>query len=81
LHHEPGWFGLFCRNQEPGCYPNGTRVVKLPHHDRNDAHKPGDKATVLGSISHPLVGVGYFVAWDDAPRLATFVIAAKIARL
>lgn len=74
----PGWFGMFTRHQMPGAIRNGTRVVKVRTEAR-DTHPVGSLATVLGSMGHPDVGIGYFVEWDARPRWAVFVIAWKIA--
>lgn len=74
---ESGWSGNFTREQAPGAYPNGTRIEKT-------ASKPGDgspdgaKGTVLGSMSHPMVGNGYFVEWDAYPRHAVFVAGPRV---
>jgi hypothetical protein len=73
----PGWIGLFTTDTYPGALPNGTRIrkaVDLP----GDAHRVGDEGTVLGSYGHPKVGWGYFVEWDDRPRIAVFVEARKV---
>lgn len=77
ITEHPGWSGVFTRNQYPGALANGTRVRKRVE-ERGDAHKIGDLATVLGSIGHPDVGVGYFVEWDDLPRMAVFLQEHKV---
>lgn len=53
LHQEPGWTGLFTRNQAEGCYANGTRIIKVAQ-DKDDAHDVGATGTVLGSINQVL---------------------------
>jgi hypothetical protein len=78
LREYPGWAGIHCRDQYPGAYTNGSRVVKVAG-DAKDAHAIGTGATVLGSMGHPEVGIGYFVEWDATPRVAVFVAAVKIA--
>jgi hypothetical protein len=77
VEEHPGWSGVFTRNQHSGAYPNGSRVVKV-RTEKGDTHAIGARATVLGSIGHPEVGVGYFVEWDSDPRHAVFVMASKI---
>jgi len=73
----PGWLGMFTTDTYPGALPNGTRIVKVLDLE-GDAHRVGDKGTVIGSMGHPKVGMGYFVEWDDAPRVAVFVETRKI---
>jgi hypothetical protein len=78
---EPGWTGIFTREQAEGAIANGRRVVKVKG-EAGDAHPVGATATVLGSLSYPeLGGIGYFVEWDSRPRVAVFVIAWKIEAL
>lgn len=77
LRPYPGWHGMFTRNQAPGAYRNGTRVVKIAT-DVGDTHPLGATATVLGSLYHPKVGFGYFVEWDSHRRSAVFVVPWKI---
>jgi hypothetical protein len=79
LHEEPGWTGVFTRNEAPGCYPNTTRVVKVQM-EAGDANPLGTTGTVLGSLSHPAMGTAYFVEWDTMPRVAVAVMAWKLAR-
>jgi len=73
---EPGWAGLFVRSEIEGALRNGTRVVKVTF-DSKDAHPPGSLATVIGSFGPPEM-FGYFVEWDDTPRVAVFVEPRKI---
>lgn len=80
LREEPGWAGVFTREQADGCYPNGSRVEKTIE-EKGDAHPVGARGTVLGSISHPDVGTAYFIEWDDTPRMAVATVAAKIGPL
>jgi hypothetical protein len=80
LFPEPGWAGVFTRNQAPAAIPNGTRVVKV-NSERNDGHANGTNGMVLGSMSHPDVMDGavlYFVEWDSSPRVAVGCIHWKI---
>ena len=78
LRVEPGWHGVFTRDQAAGCFPNGARVVKVQTEPGNSP-PVGTQATVLGSISHPDIRAGYFVEWDGMPRCAGFVAATKLA--
>jgi hypothetical protein len=85
LRPYPGWHGVFTRNQAPGAYRNGTRIVKVSV-EPSDAHPIGTPGTVLGSIKtdDPRVlatepsGIAYFVEWDVKRRQAVFVVAGKI---
>lgn len=73
---------VFTRQQAEGAIPNGSRIVKSKMED-DDAHKIGDKGTVIGSISHPEVlngMIGYFVEWDDMPGVPVGVVGWKISR-
>jgi hypothetical protein len=67
------------REQAPGAWPNGTRVEKTIF-GKNDAHHPGDRGTVLGSIGAPQGIYGYFVEWDDTPGISVLVISTRIAK-
>lgn len=76
----PGWHGSFTRNQAPGAYPNGTRIVKVET-EHGDTNPVGAMGTVLGSLQHPRypeMGIGYFIEWDRTPRCAVLVVAWKI---
>ena len=76
--NEPGWEGAFTRAQAPeAAYRNGARVVKMLH-EHGDTTPLGSEGTVLGSIYYPGGGVAYFIEWDHQPRLAVFVVEAKI---
>lgn len=79
LRTEQGWVGIFTRAQAEGAIPNGETVVKVAS-EKGDGHPIGARATVLGSLSHPSAGLGYFVEWEDCPRMAVGVIAWKIAK-
>lgn len=74
---EPGITGHFTRNEAPGARKNGTvgyKTGSLP----GDTHKDGDSCVVLGSLSHPDIGLGYFVAWQDMPLHAVFVVEKRL---
>lgn len=72
-----GWHGRHVRDEVPGALRNGTRVRKVGS-DPDDTHQDGAPATVLGSMSHPAVGAGYFVEFDDHPRYAVFVAGHRV---
>ena len=72
-----GWHGVFTTEEFDGAIPNGTRVVKCMWEPK-DGHPMGAKARVLGSIGHPEVGIGYFVEFEEHPRVAVFIQAVKI---
>jgi len=73
-----GYAGAFTREQSfQAKYKNGSRVAKV-RTEKGDTNPIGVTGTVLGSISHPEVGVGYFIEWDDFPRLAVFVVEWKL---
>jgi hypothetical protein len=72
-----GWQGQFTTQEQPGAYPNGTRIRKV-RMDFGDTHKVGSTGRVLGSLSNPSIGIGYFIEWDHWPRTAVFIMGAKI---
>lgn len=74
---EPGWEGMFTRDEHPGALPNAIRVRKV-NSEPGDAREDGKLGTILGSIGHPDVGLGYFVERDNRPKRAVFVIAKKV---
>ena len=79
LRTEPGWSGLFTREQAEGAYPNGTRIEKIGS-EPSDAHRDGAQATVLGSIRGGDL-LAYFVEWDDLPREAVVLAPHRARRL
>ena len=71
--HE-GYTGVFTREQSSQArYKNGSRVAKV-RTEKGDTNPIGVTGTVLGSISHPGLGVGYFIEWDTLPRIVVFVV-------
>lgn len=76
----PGWVGVHTRDEALGALPNGTRVRKTKN-EPGDAHPIGSFARILGSIHVPEYGYGYFVEWEDAPRVAVMVVQAKIEKV
>jgi len=70
----------YTTDEASGAMKNGTRVEKV-YKEKNDYHPLGARATVLGSLSHPTVGTGYFVEWDDMPGVPVFVVARKIGAI
>ncbi|WP_028164140.1 hypothetical protein [Bradyrhizobium elkanii] len=70
---------IFSTKQAPGALPNGTQIVKVESEPR-DANPIGTRGKVLGSISHPDVGLGYFVEWSHLPGVPVFVVDWKIGR-
>lgn len=80
LKNEPGWTGAFTRQQQALAIPNGTRIVKI-FKEPGDIHGLGAQGTILGSILHPALGIGYYVEWDASPKCAVLVIENKIAVL
>ncbi len=78
LREHPGYRGMFTRDEAEGAYRNGTRVIKTAS-EPGDGHPVGATATVLGSISHPPLGIMYFVEWDRTPKFAIAVLATKIS--
>ena len=79
IGYHDGYRSAFTREQVPGAILNGTRIVKVKC-EEGDTRLLGVKGAILGSVNHPPEGIGYFVEWDDAPKLAVFVIAWKIER-
>lgn len=74
----------YIRDEAPGAWPNGTRVVKLVQ-EPTDAHAVGAEAVVLGSLGpasymqHQSI-YGYFVEWDDTPGIPCFVLSTRIGK-
>lgn len=79
LREHTGWMGLWTDSQAPGCYPNGTRVVKAGYW-AGDGTPTGTAGTVLGSLRGGAMA-GYFVEWDNRPRMAVFVEERKVMRV
>lgn len=71
LQEEPGWLGVFTRQQAPGAIQNGTTIVKSAM-GPGDGTPIGTRGTVLGSFSmEPFMpGFFYFVEWENKPRVA-----------
>ncbi len=70
---EPGITGMFTRNQAPGAFPNGSRVVKCDA-EPTDVTPLGAQGTVIGSIAGPVLkrgverkGIMYWISWDWRP--------------
>lgn len=82
---EPGWVGVFTRNQAEGAIPNGTRIEKSEG-EAGDSNPIGATGTVLGSLPAPdgmpakfaHVKHFYFVEWDNYPKQACGVLDYKI---
>ncbi len=73
----PPYLNLHTRETVPGAWPSGTRVMKIGS-TPGDVHRDGDLATVLGSVTRPLVnGLGYFVEWDSHPLVAVLVMSHR----
>lgn len=74
---EPGWFGVFTREQAPKAIPNGTRICKVAT-EHGDAHPIGTKGLVLGSLAADDQQTLYFIEWEPRPRFAVAVADFKI---
>jgi hypothetical protein len=77
---EPGWTGAFTRQQAPGALFANTSRIKKDKGEPGDTTPVGTEGTVLGSYYLPERGFGYFVEWDDKPRVAVFVVGWKLAK-
>ena len=85
---EPGWIGIFTRDQAPGAIPNGTKIVKAVR-EAGDTHDVGARGTVLGSYKSPgglpgalaRIKYWYFIEWDDNPKAAVGTVDFKVAIL
>lgn len=83
LREEPGWFGMFTREQARGAIPTGTAIVKC-WSEPGDAHEIGERGVVLGSIGPAPAELAhlstyfYFVEWAGRPRVAVGCIDRKI---
>ena len=80
LGYEDGWAGAFTRQHTEGCFPNGSRIIKVAEDPGGDFTPLGSLGTVLGSISHQGEAC-YFVEWDRTPKTAITVVAPKIAKV
>ncbi len=68
MRTEDGWIGVFTRHEAPGAlFKNRTAIIKVKD-ETGDRTPLGTRRTVLGSLYHPSVGVGYFVEWATQPR-------------
>lgn len=77
----PGYPTPFTRQQAPGAIPNERRIVKAKT-EPGDTRAVGAQGVILGSIRPSEdMPFAYFVEWDDAPKLAVFVLGWKIAEL
>lgn len=75
-----GWTGAHTRETAEGAIANETRIQKIAK-ESGDTHAIGAEGTVLGSLVFPEFGLGYFVEWNDSPKVATFVAGWKITPL
>jgi hypothetical protein len=79
IRHRDGWTNPFTRRQAPqALYKNGSRVRKVRQDEGGDVTPLGVEGEVLGSIWFPGGGAGYFVEWDNKPRVAMFTAEWKI---
>lgn len=79
IREHAGYLTPFTRQEaRQAKFSNGARVTKAHEDVSGDVTKLGMQGTVLGSIHAPGIGTAYFVEWDDKPRIAIFVIEAKI---
>jgi hypothetical protein len=80
ISEHDGWKGIFTTRQSPmATINNGARVELIASDD--DAHPPGMRGTVLGSVGTPKLGVAYFVEFDAKPREAELIVEGKIAAI
>jgi hypothetical protein len=78
FRYHDGYANQFTRAEYPSAkFRNGSRIIKI-RTAPGDVHVVGALGTVLGSIGHPAIGVGYFVEWDDQKKWAIFVVESKI---
>jgi hypothetical protein len=69
---------LCVREEAPeALYKNGTKIRKGDG-DLDDITPKGTPGTILGSLYHHQMGVGYFVEWDDKPGMPVFVMERKL---
>ncbi len=80
IKEELGWRGLFTRQEAHGAWLNGSRVIKVVS-EKGDGHQNGSEGRVLGSIRTPETGIGYFIEWDDTPKVAVFTMQIKLGKL
>lgn len=78
---EPGWTGVFTRDEVLGAWRNGTRVVKHKS-EPGDGTPDGTPGVVLGSMlvrdDDSRARLLYFIEWADHPRLAVACVATKL---
>lgn len=85
LNIEPGWTGMFTRQQAEGALSNGTRVAKI-NSENGDGHQDGAEGTILGSIGPADADIqaefgaefAYFVEWDDQPKTAVGITSNRV---
>lgn len=89
---EPGWLGVFTREEAPGALGNGTPVAKV-RSEPGDTFPDGTRGTVLGSIGPgpdeptptphgatiPPGAYLYFVEWEPRPRYAIAIASNRLA--
>ena len=64
--------------QAGGAWLNGSRVKKIGSMP-GDAHSDGARGTVRASLGPVRGEYGYFVEWDDVPRIPVFIRGNRLA--
>lgn len=78
IKNHPGYLTPFCNNQAEGAWENGSCVVKHGSDAGGDLTPDGIKGTILGSLKVPELGYGYFVEWENKPKMAIFCVEEKM---
>lgn len=78
IQNHPGYLTPFCKNQAEGAWENGSRVVKDGNDPDGDVTPNGTKGKILGSLKTPDGIYGYFVEWDDKPKMPILCMEEKM---
>jgi hypothetical protein len=81
IQDHPGYLLPFSENQAEGAWANGSCVVKNGSDPGGDLTPDGIKGKILGSLKTPDGRYGYFVEWDNKPKMPIFCVEEKMKLL
>ncbi len=81
IEEHPGYLTPFCKNQAEGAWENGSYIVKHGSDPGGDVTPDGIKGIILGSLKAPSGKYGYFVEWENKPKIAIFCAEEKMKLL